>query len=142
MKINYKIICFVILAIFHSSCNDKCEIKGIEVSDLLSTVSKEKYHINYCDLLESALNGEDKDIEKISLLHFGDGTSYDHGEVLIHLIYNIGEDKYLNAIKNVSKQDRKRLNSYFESGLLYGDLFYGKNLDSVFPKLSKFLQNE
>jgi hypothetical protein len=86
-----------------SSCNNKCIVDNIEVSELLSTVAKEK-SIDYCDLLKTTLIGNKDAIKKLSLLEFNDAVGYDHGAVIVDLIIALGETEYIKSVGSPKKQ--------------------------------------
>lgn len=142
--IKFKIICLLVLICIQiSSCSNKCSVEGLEVSELLSTISKEKYQLNYCSLLKRALSGDNISIKKISLLNFDDAVGYDHGSILVDLIERIGEDTYLDSIKNINNNDKNKVKGYLDIGLMYSNKneeeFSRKYLKDVFPKVYDFL---
>lgn len=145
MKINYYFILNVIIIFFCinliPSCKDSCNIRGIEVSELLSVSAKEK-HINYCALLKTALDNNKEAVKELSLLEFYDAAGYDHGSVLVDLILLIGEEKYIESISTFNPNQKKLVKSYIEVGLLYGENqnLVGKNFENSFPKLDIFLR--
>ena len=138
MKNIYRLI---LLFIFLSSCNSTCAHKNIEISELLSIATEEK-SIDYCKLLNSSLSGNEDSIKEISLLEFGDAVGYDHGSVIVDLILEIGEEKYLRSIFMISKEEKYLINSYLDVGLIYGNnpKVDKKDLKSTFPKIYDFLK--
>ncbi|GAB0155014.1 hypothetical protein CHRYSEOSP005_02740 [Chryseobacterium sp. Alg-005] len=133
-------VCLIILLFGMISCTNTCVTHGIEVSELLNSVSEEK-SINYCSLLDSSLNKDSESIKKISLLDFSDAAGYDHGAVLVELILNIGEDHYLQSIQTINSKQKKMILSYLEVGLEYGNnpAIKSKNVNNVFPKVYEYL---
>lgn len=97
-----KTISVSFLLLFIPSCNHKCVVNKIVISELLSTVAKER-SIDYCKLLETALTGDENAIKKLSLLVFSDAVGYDHGSVIVDLITNIGEVKYIKSISAINR---------------------------------------
>lgn len=132
------------LMLVYSSCNNKSvKVHGIDVSPLLNKVAKEQ-NIDYCKLLEKALNGDTKSILQISLLEFYDGCGYDHGAVLVDLIRIIGEESYINSIGTTNETQRHRILSYVEVGLCYttSNVYYSnKTVEDEFPRLYAFLSH-
>ena len=142
MKFNFcKIIAVSFLLLLANSCNNKCIVDNIEVSELLSTVAKEK-SIDYCELLKVALTGDKNAIKKLSLLEFDNAVGYDHGEVIVDLITAIGEAKYIKAIETTNVEQKNLINSYVDVGLEYGNnsLIKGKDFKTAFPVLYIFLK--
>ncbi len=143
MKLFFKVGLIILVLNCTFSCNKQCNVKGILVSELLIVVSKEK-SINYCDLLSSALNGNNEAIKELSLLEFNDSTGYDHGSVLVELILKIGEDKYLKGVEPLNVKQKKLVQSYLDVGLEYGNISHikEKRLDKVFPTIDTYLTME
>lgn len=134
----FKIVVLIPLLI---SCRDNCNIKGIEVGELLNSVSKEQ-SINYCELLESATDGDNDAIRKLSLLDFSDGAGYEHGEIIVDLIIMIGEKKYIAALGSINDKQKEIVKSYLEVGLSYSSnaKIKSKNLKVAFPMVSQFME--
>lgn len=128
--------------LFINSCSNKCVIGNIEVSELLSTVAKEQ-SINYCELLKKALTGNEDSIKKLSLFEFNDAVGYDHGAVIVNLIFQIGEVRYIKSISTINGEQKDLINSYIDVGLNYGNnpKKNDKDLKNVFPDLYVFLRN-
>ena len=136
----YKTSTFFLLLLFFSSCSNKCVVDNIEVSELLSTVAKERF-IDYCELLQIALEGNKNAITKLSLLEFNDAVGYDHGSVIVDLIIAIGETKFINSISEINKEQKELIESDIDIGLNYGNSpLKGKTLKSAFPDLYLFLK--
>lgn len=128
---------------FFSIMSCHCEVENIKVSELLDAVAYDR-NIDYCGLLKSSLKGDQKAIKEFSLLDFGDGTSYDHGSVLVDVILNIGEENYLEAIKDISEEEKREIFSYIEVGTMYhyDETISNKIPEQLFPKLTSFLKIE
>jgi hypothetical protein len=143
MKLNFSKIIFSVCFLFllTNSCSNKCNVDNIEVSDLLGTVAKEK-SINYCELLEVALTGDENAIKKLSLLEFDNSVGYEHGAVIVDLILVIGESEYIKAISRTNGEQRNLINTYLDVGLEYGNnsLVKEKDLKKAFPDLYFFLK--
>lgn len=139
MKLYKTLISLVFFFII--SCH--CKVENIKVSESLDAVAYER-DIDYCGLLKSSLKGNQKAIKEFSLLDFGDGTSYEHGSVLVDVILNIGEDKYLEAIKDISEEEKREIFSYIEVGTMYhyDEKISDKIPEQLFPKLILFLKSE
>lgn len=133
----FQIVFIAVFLIFISlSCSNKCNVEGIEVSELLATSSGEK-GIQYCSLLEDALRGNEKAIAELSLLEFSNATGYDHGAVIVDLVLKIGEKKYIKAISAINKEQRSLIQSYIDVGLEYGrnPVIKSRDIKEAFPNL-------
>jgi len=130
------------MLIFLFSCNPKCKIGSIEVSELLMVSSTDKKY-NYCELLEKSIKNDETSIKKLSLLNFDNAVCYDHGSILVDLINNIGEEKYIKALKPLNNKEKNKVKSYLEVGLLYykNEKYKDKSIKEVFPKIFAFTVN-
>ena len=126
---------FACISFFLISCGNKV-IHGIEVSELLIIASKHQC-VDYCTLLNKAVEGDTLSIEQLALLDIYDAASYDHGAVLIKLIGLIGEDLFLGAINNTNADQKRKIYIYLEVGIEYGDLAISQkmSLKEQFPKI-------
>lgn len=134
----------LIICLCFLSCNrTHCELSnGISPSELLINTSKEGNY-DYCELLRSALNGNNSSIGKLTLLEFSGAAGYDHGAVLIEVIQTIGEIRFKNAISGASKKEKELVMSYLDVGLMYGHRkeYEDKPLREVYPQLYYFLSS-
>lgn len=134
-----KKIFLIVLYICFTSCGPK-EINGIEVSELLLTISKEQ-NIDYCKLLNKALKGDESSIRQLVLLKFYDSAGYDHGAVVVDLIELIGEDKFIHSLTTINNDQKKWIKDYIKVGLEYGNNNHLKTqtIKEAFPKIYQFL---
>lgn len=132
---------FIVL-IFLFSCNPQCKVENIEVSELLMVSSTDKKY-NYCELLEKSIKKDEPSIKEISLLNFDNAVCYDHGSILVDLINNIGEEKYIKALKELNIKEKNKVKSYLKVGLLYYEnkKYKDKSFKEVFPKVYTFVSN-
>lgn len=111
-KLNFcKLIFTFFLPLLINSCSNKCVVNDIEVSELLSTVAREK-SIDYCELLKEALAGDKNAIEKLSLLDFEEAVGYDQGAVIVDLIVAVGETEYIKAISTINGKQKDLTSSH------------------------------
>lgn len=124
------------------ACNNNCNVKGIIVTEQLLTLSQEK-SVAYCELLDLALKGNNRAIKQLSLIDFKDSAGYDHGTILVKIIFKIGEDKYINALHSLNLKQKKYIISYLDVGLLYGNFpdLKKKKGHVIFPKVYSYLRN-
>ena len=119
------------------------DVKGIYVKEELRIATDDHWGINYCNLLDNAIDGDNKSIRELSLLDYsGDGEpSYDHGNVLVKLIDCIGEKKFISALgNNLSTKERNSIRDYLLVGLEYGDTKHkGQKINDAFPLVDNFL---
>lgn len=135
-----KILLCVMLSVCFLNCSRQKVINGIEVSELLQIVSKEQ-HINYCKQLNEATKGDTTSIKQLALLEIYDGAGYDHGGVIVDLINIIGEDKFIQSLTTINKEQKQIVKGYIEVGLEYGNNpnSQTQSFKKAFPKIYVFL---
>jgi hypothetical protein len=135
-----KFLLFAVLSVCFTNCNRSKSVNGIVVSELLIIVSNGQ-GINYCKLLEKAINGDIGSIKQLSLLEFYDGIGYDHGSVIVDLIEIIGEDKFIQSLSTINKKQKQVIEGYIEAGLEYGNNpnIKSQTIKEAFPKIYTFL---
>lgn len=116
---------------------------GIEVSELLLLASREQ-GIDYCKMLNKAINGDADSIRQFALLEFGDAAGYDHGSVIVKMIKLVGEDSFIQSLSTINDEQKRLIKGYIDAGLEYGtgQPFEVKTINDVFPKLGVFLTTD
>lgn len=96
---------------------------------------------NYCCVLKLALDNDKESLKKVSLFDFSDGFIYEQGNTLLELIQIVGEENYIIAIKDISKDDKKKIISYLEAGIDFSEneKFKNKTVLEIYPSLYEFL---
>jgi len=132
-------------AVFYCWNNYCCNVEGIEPSYLLLTLSNmDDYDYDYCASLNKALEGDLLALKRLTLFRFSDGATYDHGIVLLEVIDRIGEKKYLEAVKDFSKKEKKTIDRYLNAGLNFSQnpKFQSQRIDLIFPQVNAFLKSK
>jgi len=135
------VIILVIAVIFFKNkyyCNN---IKGIEISDSVLWGAYDNNY-NYCTLVRSSFEKKNSSVIKLTLLYYGDGLSYEHGEIVIKLIKHLGEKYYLSELKNnkLSLHEKRIIYSVLSAGI---ELMYEfKDLKVIFPLIYEYLKEE
>ena len=124
------------------SKTNKC-INGIYVSELLINVSNEKHHTDYCKVLKKATENDENSIRQLVLLEYYDGTSYDHGSVIVDIIELLGEEAFLKAISTIEDRQKKYVASIIKAGLEYGNnpRLQGLSFKEAFPSVFDYISN-
>lgn len=143
--VSNRIIAIAILLLIVSSCTDNScsDVANINVSELLIVSSNEQSY-NYCELLTKAVKKDAKSVKMLSLLEFSDAVGYDHGSVIVDLILLIGEETYIDAIKDITPKEKSIIEAYVDVGLEYGNnqALKGQSLKVTFPILYSFLNDK
>jgi hypothetical protein len=137
---NFKwFLSIVAICLCSISCEKKCNINGIEISPLLISNAEEQ-RVNYCELVEKSFNNDAQAIKQLTLINFENSVGYEHGEVVVGLVSQIGEQQFLNALHGVNKSEKNKIASYLDVGLQYGNFnLNGQNVKEAFPKVYSFL---
>ncbi len=121
------------------SCEKKCNINGLEIGSLLIS-NAEKQGVNYCELVEKSFNHNTKAVKQLSLLNFENSAGYEHGEVVVKLVLQIGEKEFLDALQGINKSEMIKIESYLDVGLEYGNSnLKGRTIKQAFPEVYLFL---
>jgi hypothetical protein len=132
------------LLVYYSYNSDRPKyVNGIYVSELAIIHSREQLKMNYCKLLKKATTKDANSIKQLTLLDFSSGAAsgYAHGAVIVDLIELIGEDKFIQSLSTISKEQKQVIKGYIEAGLEYGNNpnLQTQTLKEAFPKIYDFL---
>ncbi len=135
-------VCLVFFSLWIYLVSDTGDryVNGIYVSELLLIVSQEQ-NIDYCKLLNKAIEGNDSSIKQLALLKIYDGAGYDHSAVVIDLVKLIGEDKFIYSLTSINDEQKKWIKKNIEVGLEYGNnpKLQTQTFKEAFPKIYEFL---
>lgn len=104
---------------------------------------------HYKDLMRQSIDGNSRAF--IRLIHFDCGGAsfcYWHGEVLAKIAYQMGEEKTLELVKNMTVKDKSRFRHLLRAGLEYGSFEADGTLanqpsnleiENEFPRLNQWL---
>ncbi|MBO4814008.1 MAG: hypothetical protein J5523_03530 [Muribaculaceae bacterium] len=135
------------LSIIGYGCKGCCDknIDGIHIEDIIIYEADTKYDVDYDDLVEKSLHKDMSSINKLSLLEYNDGYSYDHGLILIEIVDRIGEDIFIKSIEDISAKQKAKVLSYFEAGVDMKNSKkndWAKRVEDYYPKIYNFLANQ
>jgi hypothetical protein len=102
------------------SCVYKCtNSHNIKMSEGL-LISAQNKEYEYCSDLNHFLNKDTTYIKKFSTYYLDGAYGYEHGEILIKSIQIIGEENFVNSIRNVTDEERELIKGYLDVGIEYG----------------------
>lgn len=135
----YKVISIIFFLFGITSCS-KYNCSNNYISNYLLDYSIEKEY-DYCNLFNSAKEGNEQHIKKFFLLPFYDGLAYEHGAVLLELIDVLGEKKIIESLKSINEKEKKLIQGYLMVGLDFtqNPKFKGKKLNVNYPSVHNFL---
>lgn len=106
---------FVIIAFLCVACVRPALI----IPDTLETHLR--YSSSYRHYVKLVNRAKDKDTTALKELllidYICDGASYEHGDILIQLLKNLGDDFYSNVLKTVPADQKSILQDYFMVGM-------------------------
>lgn len=137
--ITKRIIYTLAIVLLLTSCSDYISVDGIHISTHLCEIAKENYGVNYANLLEESLEGNDDSIKGFVSLSFDGAYAYEHGEIIVELIDRIGSEQFLTTIETLNVADRTCLLSLIYAGMEYGTA--NEAADSVITILSNYKNN-
>lgn len=115
-----KLAWVVVTALLLTACGPP-EMVGIPIRQELY----DSFHLldqnHYKDLMRRSIDGNSKAF--IRLIHFDCGGAsfcYWHGEVLAKIVYQMGEEKMLELVENMTSKDKSRSRHLLRAGLEYG----------------------
>jgi hypothetical protein len=110
-------------------------------------------HIDYVNVVKMASEGSEKDIYLLCSLEFDGAFAYDHGSVLVDIIDILGEDKCVDMMKDINKQQAEYFVRYLSVGLEYGHKYgsrgnnkfdpeFDYKIKDIFPKIDSLLRSK
>lgn len=135
------ITCFGVVTYFSLNSLFSCpNLKNAYFSEITYLSTSQSHE--YCDCLTYAMRGEPNAIVKFSTYEFDSASGYAHGNNVKALVDYLGEDKYLAALLNITRYEKKIIFNNFSINY-YLNLLNRKDADSQmmedYPNLVRFL---
>ena len=131
------------------SCSGNRTIDGIFVDYGLIYSAEEKYNVDYCDLVKKSINKDTVSVKELVLLNFDAGYSYEHGNILLQIIDKIGEDFFIESLKDISSEQKTNVLAQIKAGVDLRNSInndFGKRVDEEvkanYPKVYAFLTTD
>lgn len=122
---------------FRTNCP---KIEGINVSELLYFAAENRSY-PLCDLVEKSVAKDKEALKALSLLNIYDAASYDHGILLVDMIKKVGSSVYIDALGELSKEEKEKIKMYLDVGVEYGKKYSKYNgVEELFPEVAVFLK--
>jgi hypothetical protein len=95
---------------------------------------KKSYH-HYVKLVNRAMAKDTIALRELLMMNdIGDAASYEHGDILIQLLENLGDEHYSKVLSSIpTKQKEVFLQSYFEAGMDIRKSEYKIQIDKEYP---------
>lgn len=129
---------FVIIAFLCVACVRPALI----IPDTLEThLRYSSSYRHYVKLVNRAMDKDTTALKELLLIdNIGDGASYEHGDILIQLLQNLGDDFYSNVLKTVPADQKSILQDYFMVGMDIRKKECVFRVDKKYPKTFKELE--
>lgn len=143
----YRIILSVITIWLFCSCSSQEKTIGdIRINSALiemANVQKIDYENLVADVIEKNDTNAMICLYSLCDTHVFDGQyAYDHGDVLIQLVGQKGEEFGIMSLKKLNAEKMSDVAGYLNVGLEYGKNKYsGSALKDVFPKMTNFIDS-
>ncbi|WP_299462913.1 hypothetical protein [uncultured Microscilla sp.] len=124
-----------------ATVKDDCtQVAGIKIWKETMVFAKDD-GFPYCELLQQAVNKDQKSIRRLAFKTFDASAGLGHGTVIVALVHKIGEETFVKAIKKLSPQNKKDVLLNLQAGLAYTSIkkYHEKPVKDVFPELARLL---
>jgi transcriptional regulator of heat shock response len=94
-----------------------CQEPKIPISDNLKNSLDGEYN-NYVELLNKAYEGDD--LSLLTLIkkdNFYGAASYDHGYVLLQLLYKLGDNRFFLILSKLDKNEKANVRVFIKAGM-------------------------
>ena len=124
--------CFVIIAFLCAACVRPALIIPATLETNLRYSSS--YH-HYVKLVNRAMDKDTAALKELLLIdNIGDAAGYEHGDILIQLLENLGDDLYSIVLSTVPTNQKNNLQAYFMVGMDIRKKEYCFRIDKKYPK--------
>jgi hypothetical protein len=114
--------------------------QGIELGGTLYAGQSVFDNLQYRLLMKHTLHGDTGALESLVKFDCGGGAGcYDHGEVLVQLLRQIGDAKFSTMAKKLRKETKDELCSLLAAGFEYGSTIQPAEREVRFPMTTKVL---
>lgn len=114
--------------------------QGIELGGTLYAGQSVFDNLQYRLLMKNTLHGDAGALESLVKFNCGGGAGcYDHGEVLVQLLRQIGDAKFSSMAKKLRTETKGELRSLLAAGFEYGSTFRPTEREVRFPMTNKVL---
>ncbi len=135
---------FTLAVLISLDLENQVEIDGIKITRELYTMMNSAEKVQYKTLFKNSLDGNLAALKDLTKFNCGGGSlCYSHGEMLVKIVDQIGEEKAVKALPSMNSQEKSYFKFLLMAGLEYGE-FERNNKSQViarrFPQLSKALE--
>ncbi len=123
----------------------KQEVEGIKIGDTLLVHQTQTQNQELIKAIQKTIKLDESGLDKLVNFECGGGAGcYDLGFVFSQIIYKIGEDKFVNLVRQIEPNKINGLKGLIEVGLEYGDNdndgeMDNKKIELEFPNLNSIL---
>ncbi|MCC6724760.1 MAG: hypothetical protein IT258_09635 [Saprospiraceae bacterium] len=125
----------------------KTEVEGIKIGHDLYENFGYKENKALVTLIQGTIKKDERSLYKLIGYWCGGAAGcYDLGDVIVQIIFKIGEDDFMEMASKLPARQQHELKNLIEVGLEYGNFDYLKEIktptiEKIFPKLNELLGN-
>lgn len=141
----YQISIFIMILFVVSSCKKNTE-SDITIGSTLYEHQTVSDNIEIRNLIKGILKHDEKALKKLCNYNCGSGSGcYDLGDIIVQILYIIGESEFISMAKKLDKQTISKLERLIQVGFEYGisnvnEKMESKTIEDNYPILFEFLQ--
>lgn len=124
-------VCFIIIVVFSVSCNRP----ALVIPDTLELQlrNRDSYR-HYVKLVNRAMAKDTIALQELLMIDdLSDAACYEHGDILIQLLENLGDEQYSKVLSSIPTKQKVFLRGYFEAGMDIRKLEYKIRIDKEYP---------
>lgn len=92
-------------------------IDGIDIDYMLIYDADKEQNTDYCKLVKKSLKKDLSSIKRLALLDYDGGYSYEHGMILLDIVDRIGENVFIESLKDISSKQKRIVLMYLYAGI-------------------------
>lgn len=125
-------VCFIVIVVFSVSCIRP----ALVIPDTLELQLRVRdSYRHYVKLVNRAMAKDTIALRELLMIDdIGDAASYEHGDILIQLLENLGDEHYSKVLSSIpTKQKKLFLQGYFRAGMDIRKSEYKIRIDKEYP---------
>ena len=122
-------------------------MKGIKIGHNLYDTQTLSFNKNLCSLIDKTLQKDTQSLKKLIKVWCGGASGcYDLGDVIVQIIFKLGDHDFNNIAVQLDKVEKQELKGLIQVGLEYGNQnSFGikslQDMEKQFPELNKTLED-
>ena len=92
-------------------------IDGIDIDYMLIYDAEKEQNTDYCELVRKSLKKDLSSIKQLALLDYDGGYFYEHGMILLDIVDRIGENVFIESLKDISLKQKEKVLECMYAGI-------------------------